>query len=234
MKLSYIINNFVRIRYKRAAINAISLAAVAIAFFILMKGLRSNDSNTIAGSLAVITAVISTWSSQKVIWKQEDDLEPDISVGFDLDSRSGVIQLLLNNKGGSNAYDVRLEWIKPLIGYQNKAVSIGLINTFLKGETYRIIAAPSVKTFENAKSANEELVFTGRVLYKLNRKDKRHKISSFEISLEPYRNKLRPYSDQQNYYIKSAQLPEKLKDIDNSIERLTTVLQELKDCLKRQ
>ncbi len=182
-----------------------------------------------AASLAVITAVISTWSSQKIIWKQEDELEPDLIVGFDLDSRSGLIQLLIMNKGGGNAYDVSIEWIKPLIGFNNKIINFNLIHTFLKGETYRVIVAGSVKTFEEAKSLNQELIFTGKVKYKIGKRSKSHRTSYFEISLEPYRNKARPYSDEQEYYLRNAGLTKALGEIQESINNLTNVLKQKKE-----
>jgi len=216
-------------KLKRISLNIILVCTFIFSIWILIKAYHSHESSTIAASLAVITALITTWSSQKVIWKQEDDLEPEIVIGFDLDSRSGFIQLTISNVGGSSAFDVNIEWQKPLINGKGSIITTPHIKTFLKGEIYRIIVAPSVRTFEDAKTLNEELIYDGHVIYKLNKHDKRYQKSDFQISLEPYRKKARPYSDEQNYYLKSIQIPEILKQINIALLGLTEAIKELKD-----
>src|SRR5688572_13509215 len=96
---------------KRGLINSLLVAGLLLAFYLIIKASILGQPETIAASLAVIAAIIATWISQKVVWKQEDDLEPEIIVYFDLDSYSKATQLVMKNIGGSNAFDVKLNWI---------------------------------------------------------------------------------------------------------------------------
>ncbi|PNW27226.1 hypothetical protein [Formosa algae] len=80
---------------KRFFINLFLFAGLILSIILAFKAYFVKEWNTIAGTLAVITAITGTFLSLKTVWKQEDEYEPEILVTFDVDSRSGVIQLVI-------------------------------------------------------------------------------------------------------------------------------------------
>ncbi len=84
---------------------------------------------TLAAVLAVIAAVSSAWTSQRVVELQEDAIEPNPTPAFDLRSRYDLAQLRVTNRGGSPAYGVRVVWDDPLRDEDGQEVAVGLDNT---------------------------------------------------------------------------------------------------------
>lgn len=107
---------------KRLVINIILLFGLTLAIFVLLKTLNKNELNTVAGSLAVITAIISSWSAQRIIWKQETELEPKLNVCLDIESRRDITQFVIENIGGSTAYDIKIIWTTPLQNQINEDI----------------------------------------------------------------------------------------------------------------
>ncbi len=68
---------------KRVAVGLVLTVSVFLSIFLIVKAYIEQKWETIAASLAVITAVFATWSSLRIIWRQEDDLEPEIVLYFD-------------------------------------------------------------------------------------------------------------------------------------------------------
>ena len=66
--------------------------------------------NTVAASLAVITALISTWTTQTLFEKQEEAQRPYPYPTLDAYSRTDLFQLRLTNMGASPTYDIRLNY----------------------------------------------------------------------------------------------------------------------------
>ncbi len=58
---------------------------------------------TVAAALAVLAAVASAWTSQRVLEMQEDALEPSLLPALDLRSRTNLAQFKVTNHGGSHA-----------------------------------------------------------------------------------------------------------------------------------
>src|SRR6476469_5453534 len=103
---------FVRILLAIALVT--SIAVVVVVFLLL--GFRDATSWTIvAAALAVITSIISSWGSQRVLEIQQDAQNPYPYPSIDMESRYGLIQLRVENYGGSAAHDIRLTWNKPLL-----------------------------------------------------------------------------------------------------------------------
>jgi len=189
------------------------IIAMVLTFGIILKAYCISEWNTVAGSLAVITALITTFLSLKIIWRQEDEYEPDVIAYFDLDSRSKIIQLLIKNVGGSSAYDIKLKWIVPLLNYKADLVQVPYIPVLPKNEQVRLFVDESTKRFENAKEENIDLIFKGIISFKHSHNSKKYIENRFEISLEQYRLKLRPITDEQNFYISNLSMNENIKTI---------------------
>lgn len=206
---------------KRILINIFLAIGLILSISLTVKAFYINEWNTIAATLAVITAIIGTFLSLKIVWKQEDEFEPEILVLFDVDSRSGVIQLVIKNIGGSNAYDIKLKWNKTLKDAKDKEVVLPYVPVLTKGDSIKLIIDSTKDRLQKSETENLELVYGGIVEYKYSKKDKKYRNENFEISLEHFKNKIRPITDQQDFYLKNSGLHESLKEIDKTLKKLT-------------
>jgi hypothetical protein len=97
-------------------------------------GVRSPEAwATVAAALAVLTAVVSTWTSQRVLELQEDAQEPSITVNLDVRRRPQLVQLRVANLGGTLAKDIAISWESPLLDVDGKPVRIGGSEDLLRG-----------------------------------------------------------------------------------------------------
>ncbi len=217
---------------RRLILNLSLLLGILFSLYILIVTFLKSEWNTVAGSLAVITAIIGSWVTQRIIWKQEDDLEPSISVYLDLKSRHGVIQFIIENNGGSSAYDLKIVWEKPLYDLKNDEVhfnkngqdiEIPIIN---KGQKYSLIVNGTIPTYEAAEKENRILEYSGFVNYKRSKKDKRFQKSDFFLSLEPYRKSLTFENEELNFFYEGAKMHGDLREINKSLLQLIKSLNE--------
>jgi hypothetical protein len=115
----------VRIGLSAAALVAIGVAVVAL----LTRGAADSTTwATVAAVLAVIAAICSAWTSQRVVELQEDAIEPNPTPAFDVRSRYDLAQLRVTNRGGSPAYAVRIAWDQPLRDEDGREVALGVDN----------------------------------------------------------------------------------------------------------
>ena len=130
---------FVRIMLAGGGIIA---AAVALTAIRQEGGLSPNAWAATAAALAVIAAVVSAWTSQRLLELQEDALEPNLSVSIDGHSRYQLIQLKIVNLGQSAAFKIKISWshgptsrdgtvvqlgpggVIPALGYNEKATRL--------------------------------------------------------------------------------------------------------------
>ena len=102
------------ITLKKYIVNTFLILALSLSLYLVMKTICVEEWHTSASTLAVITAIIASWSAQRVIWKQEEALEPNLNVYLDVNSLSDVSQLVVENSGGSSCFNVKIKWEKPL------------------------------------------------------------------------------------------------------------------------
>lgn len=207
-------------KIKRIVINLFLITGLSLSIVLTIKAYCLREWNTIASCLAVITAIIATFFSVRIIWKQEDDYEPDIIAFFDLDSRSQIIQLVIRNIGGSNAYDIQLNWKDKLIDSNNILVELPYVPVLTKGDCIRLFVGISTDRFENAIRENIKLVYKGNIHFKYSKTSSRYTKKDFEISLEQFRNKLRPITDEQEFHLKNAHLNHNIKEINETLKSI--------------
>ncbi|MCK5823521.1 MAG: hypothetical protein KAG95_05930 [Bacteroidales bacterium] len=156
---------------RKIFVNISLLIGLGFSIYILIVTFTNFKWNTVAATLAVITAILSSWMTQRIIWKQEDDLEPSLNTYLDLKSRQGLIQFIIENNGGSTAYDIKIVWKKPLYDLHKKEIhfnqntdkiDIPIIN---KGQRLSVIVKGSLKAFEEAKKNNEKMNCFGKILF---------------------------------------------------------------------
>ena len=215
-------------KLKRIIINVFLVVGLILSISLAIKAFCIGEWNTIVGTLAVITAIMGTFLSLKIIWKQEDEYEPEISVSFDIDSRSGVIQLVIKNIGGSNAYDIKLKWNKALKEAKGKEVVLPYVPVLTKKDSIRLIVDSTMDRFQKSETEKQQLIYEGTIEYKYSKKDKKYKKENFEISLEHFKNKVRPITDQQEFFLKNSQLNKTIKKIDKTLKNLIDKMDENK------
>jgi hypothetical protein len=80
---------------------------------------------TLAAVLAVVAAVASAWTSQRVLELQEDAQQPNPAVVLDLRSRYQLAQFRITNHGGAAAHNVRITWQRQLRDADGNDVLLG-------------------------------------------------------------------------------------------------------------
>ena len=214
-------------RFRRIIINSILVAAFGASVMILFFAIDKQEWNTVTACLAVITAIFATYNSQRIIWKQEDDMEPNLEIYFDLKGRHKATQLVIENVGQSSAYDIYIEWEKPLFDSKEKEVhftknksnkiEIPVIN---KGQKYSRLVNSTIAIYQESREKKEELLFSGILYYKMKKKDRFVEKKEFILSMEPYEISLDFDTEKDKFFYDNQKVPQKLENIDKSINKL--------------
>jgi hypothetical protein len=183
--------------------------------------------NTVAASLAVITALISAWTTQTLFERQEEAQRPNPYLELDNHNRPGLYLLRLTNMGASTAYDIRLNWNRPLLNAEGKQV------LFSQGDPEVLLLNPnkSIAVFIDGSSdflkKYKDAEFSGIVEFKdnpLSNKIFRH---DFYISAEMYRYNLRYAKEEQVTQAKIQELPDVIKGITTELKGLRSDFKEV-------
>lgn len=83
---------------------------ISIYVFIIIGTDKAETWAIIAAALAVLSSVVSAWSSQKLMELQHESLQPYPLPRFDLNSRPGLMLLKIENHGTNPAYNVVIDW----------------------------------------------------------------------------------------------------------------------------
>ena len=188
---------------------------VLVKAILLVDSEKASAWNAIAASLAVITAIISTWGAQKIIEQQEDAQKPSPYLYFDVSSRYQLVLLAIKNSGGTPSYKVSITWEKPLINYKGENIPSSEIPILLPNETISIVVDQSASIF-----TNQDLNYSGKISYYNSSNNLFQR--DFEISLEQYRGTLM-YSDES---LKTHYQLQKLPDI---LEKIESQLKEIRN-----
>ncbi|MBK8908527.1 MAG: hypothetical protein IPM60_11670 [Rhodospirillales bacterium] len=122
---------------------------------------------TAAAGLAVITSVISAWSSRRVVELQEDAQKPNPYPAFDFTSRYCLVLLRVKNTGGTPAHNVSLEWNTELKDHKGKTIGFTktgerpAISVLLPGESISQIIGPTSQFFK----AHPDEEYTGIIAF---------------------------------------------------------------------
>ncbi len=204
-------------------ISVILIAALIFSFFILIKTFCIQEWNTVASSLAVITAIIGSWSAQRIIWKQQEELEPNIIVYLDLKSRSECTQFVIENKGGGTAYDVKIEWERELRDTKNSTIRFksGKDNIDFtqmpKGQKFTYFVGITNELFKR----DSPLEYYGKIKFKKSSQGILNFTNEFFISLEPFRISLNTENDLQEFYKQNTFIHKDLKEINKTLNELS-------------
>jgi hypothetical protein len=186
----------------------------------------SNAWGAIAGSLAVMTAIISAWNTERMVEKQEEALKPYPYPFIDDSSRYGLTQLVVKNFGGSTAHNIKLIWDTPLLNHKGEEVRFSGLNSeldikvLLPGDSISTLIGASFDLFSDQENKN----YSGTIIFE----NEIGKMYSYEflISIEQYRKTL----------ISKDEKPKtlrKLQDVPDEISKLTRELKEVSKTLQK-
>ena len=162
--------------------------AIPVAAFIVRGPDKPETWIVASAALAVVTAIISAWSSRRVVELQEDAQKPNPYPTFDLASRFGLALLKVKNTGGTPAHNISLEWVPELknrtgeiIGFP-KTTNGPAISVLLPGESISQIIGVHHEFIVN----HPETEFTGYITFQ---------DPSRYTYRRPFRLDARPYLD---------------------------------------
>ena len=206
--------------FRRYLILTILFLGFGIAIFVLYNAYCRCEWNTIAASLAVITAIIGAYTSQRILWKQEDDSEPKLLIYFDFKQHRILFELVIENIGGSCAYDVKINWINPLRIFNGENADFGYIPTIYKNQRTGIIIDSLSDIKKSDGDTNSEYHYSGEILYKTKSSSKKYKKQHFELSLDSKRFRTAHDNIEQEFMASAIKIPERLNDLNSLIAEL--------------
>lgn len=175
----------------------------------------------VAGALAVITAVISAWTSQRSLEQQEDQLRPYPYPTIDLTSRPAVAQLRLTNFGATAAHNVRLEWEERPRDTDGEPIGFqGGVSVLHPKESIVELIGGGPQTF----STFDELDFRGTVRFE--DPAGREYCNSFRCTGEKYRGTQMYKSDRQELLHKSKSIPEDLTKVRKELKKIRRAMEQ--------
>lgn len=194
----------------RALLVGVSLMAfVAILDAFVDVGLR--DPAALAGALAVIAAVVSARASTQVLELQEDPQLPYPYPYVDASSRYQLLQLRVEDFGGTAAHSARLEWDKPLLARRGNHVGCRELPVPMPGHGVAEVVGVDHAFFGREQDANH----SGRFLFQDARGNK-HRYP-FCVSAEQYRMATFYDDERQKTHYKLQQIPEHPRRLDREL-----------------
>lgn len=199
----------------------VGVGAVAIIFIAIFSNLDAAGLNAIAASLAVLASVLAASSSLENVELMREQLNPNITVYFDVYSRYNFIQLCMKNIGGSPAYNIKFEWEgKALVDFNDKQVFFyksgepnGITVLQPNEVLYSKVNVP-YKVFED-----EGLTFPAKLTYTDGFGKSRKK--TILLSLEHYRGSLTYAKEEVKAMYQLSKIDEQVNKIITAVNKLT-------------
>lgn len=177
---------------------------------------------TVAAALAVVAAVASAWTSQRVLELQEDAQEPNPVPIIDLRSRYQLAQFRITNHGGASAHDVMISWQQQLRDATGKDVLLGrdvAIPVIPEGESASVLLGAS----HGFIRVHQDTTCRGTVRY-ANASGRRY-TKPFVVSAEHERVALAHDEETPKTLRELQRIPDELQSVAREIGRLGGVLE---------
>lgn len=210
-----------RVLTRLALAVAFAIAVAIPVFAFIDHGADKPETWTIiAAALAVITSIIATWASRRVVELQEDAQRPNPYPAFDFTSRYGLALLRIKNTGATAAHNISLEWNVGLKNRKGEAIGFAKggdapgITVLLPGESISQI----IGAHHEFLGTHPDGEFTGSIIFE-------------DPSGRSYRRAFRldgrPYSDTPSYDEETAKTHYELQKIPEEIEALRKSLEKI-------
>lgn len=203
---------FIRIALAIATVASVVICAMAL------RGLGPSNPAawaTVAAALAVLAAVASAWTSQRVLEIQEDALQPNPVPAIDLRSRASLAQFRITNHGGTDAHDVAIIWDEAPPGRDGNPVPLGAtpIRVIPEGESASVLLTSS----HDFLAKNPDTTFAGTVHFKDPRG--REYSRGFTVTAEHERDAMLLVTDEQEFRQSVKEIAAAVKEIAKSLGR---------------
>ena len=173
-----------------------------------------------AAALAVIAAIIANFNSQHISWKQEDEYEADIEVDFDLKTINRLVLLVIENIGGSRAYNLKFEIMPELKILNNEIIKDFDLKFINKKERIQYMVSNTAEMF--AQNVDNERPIDYKVNYSFSQTENGRIIyKNKTISIEHYRKTTSPDSDLETFYLRNANISEKIDNLEKTIAKIS-------------
>jgi|AntRauTorcE11897_2_1112592.scaffolds.fasta_scaffold36874_2 hypothetical protein len=172
--------------------------------------------------LAVLSSVISAWSSFRVVDLQKEALKPSIRINYDFKSRYNLVLLELKNTGGSAAKKIKVNWDKKIKNHKDEEI---IFRDSEQSETISYLSQDEsisriIDAGHNFFERNEETKISGTITFENLNGQKMSNI--FHISAEHYRGSpLHSREELKTNY--------EIQKIPKSIDKLAKEVKELKN-----
>ncbi len=205
---------------QRQLILSIEYCAIIGAIFLTVYSVIKSQWEVTAASLAVIAAILANFNSQRISWKQEDELEADIEINFDLKTINTMVLLVIENIGGSRAYDIEFNIEPPLKVISYEDISTGSFPYIEKKDRIQYYVSSTAAMFE--ENVRKERPLNYKVNYKFSQIKNGSKIlKTKNLTIEPFRRTTSPDSDYEKFILESTKISDKLDKIEKAITKIS-------------
>lgn len=214
--------------FERKVIRGGLLLAAAIAIAVAVVALSEQGGRTpqawmaLAAALAVLASIGSAWGTQRVIELQENALEPNIRASLDFRNRYHLAQFRVANRGGSAAFDVRIEWDNQLQTLDGVPVQVfgpsGVLPVLLAGDEATILLGESNAFLKK----HPETTWSGTIKYQNSAAERRAK--PFTLTAEHERLSLVHNEESPKTQFELQKIPDRLEDIAAELSKMRKFL----------
>lgn len=203
-------------RFSRSLILSIEYLALCGSIILIFYSIINSKWEVTAAALAVVAAIIANFNSQRISWKQEDEYEADIDIKFDLKIVRKMALLVIENTGGSRAYNVKFTITPELKVLNNQIIKDRNLTFIDKKERIQYYVANTPDMFDENSKGERPNVYT--VYFSFSHTENGNQVKKQKtISIEQYRMTTSPDSDLENFYIKNSNISEKLDKLEKAI-----------------
>lgn len=200
---------------------------LVICMFIYCSVVTKNTDNIIA-SVSLLVALISLFLSTLSFNQYLDAKLPQIVVDSDTKSRYGLMLLLIKNYGDKTAYNIEINWDKPIKNYKGENIlstdndcSVMKIPVLQKGQELKIVIDTPGNFYTKYK--DEEMKYSGEIKYYLTNNKKTGKIkSSFYLDFSIFRKTVYDESELLRASYEIQKIPKELEEIKKLLKEKTT------------
>lgn len=188
-------------------------------FVMILYSIINGKWEVTAASLAVIAALISNFNAQRISWKQEDEYLPEIFIDFDLQSHKGIVLLVIQNSGGSRAYDINMKIDPPMAIFDEDPLIMKEFSFLDKNQLLQFYVYPSVDMFYQNEFNKRPVNYTLKYSFRISPTSEpifKEKI----ISIEPFRKTTLYESESERFFFENIKISERLKSIESAILKM--------------
>lgn len=195
--------------------------------FLIVISYCNREWETITASISLTVAIISGWIASEVFIRQNEANRPQIIIRLDFKSRNGLVLLVIENLGKRPAFNIKLNWDKPLKNLKNENVTF---NNYDNNNEIKVLNAKELTSviidnplaFFN-KNKPDNLDYSGTITFSDTITSNRESSYPFFVSFKHYGLTPNIESEEAKMILELQKLPTKLDEIKialQSIEKL--------------